>query len=205
MKNKWEKRFIEMADLVASWSKDPSTKVGAVIVDQNKRIISVGFNGYPKNIPDDDLDIRENKYAKVLHAEKNAILFAKRDLKDCEMFCTHIPCSQCASAIIQSDISTVITRKPSDDYMSRWSDSVKITEKMFSDASVHLIYIDDLKEVPEDSIEAKLYNIIDDIDTAFDMFKPEMKGFEKFTEKKICEARQHIYCPDGHILIYKNK
>ncbi|MDP8268300.1 MAG: hypothetical protein P9L97_06175 [Candidatus Tenebribacter davisii] len=79
MNDKWDNRFIKLAEHIAFWSKDPSTKVGSVITD-NKRIVSLGFNGYPKGIPDDDLNNRQNKYAKVIHGELNAILFSKEDL-----------------------------------------------------------------------------------------------------------------------------
>ena len=141
MNNIWNQRFIELAEHVATWSKDPSTKVGAVIVDFDKRIISIGFNGYPKKILDDDLHIRELKYNKILHAEINAILFAKRDIKNCVMYVTNVPCSQCAAAIIQSDIVVVVTRKPDEDYQSRWEKKMIITKQMFKEANVTLLYI----------------------------------------------------------------
>ncbi len=89
MISKWAKRFYQMAELVASWSKDPSTQVGAVITKQN-RIVSVGFNGYPHGVSDSvDTDERELKYLKTLHAEENAILFSKRDLDGCDIWVTH--------------------------------------------------------------------------------------------------------------------
>lgn len=97
MISKWEKRFYQMAELVASWSKDPSTQVGAVITKQN-RIVSVGFNGYPHGVSDSvDTDERELKYLKTLHAEENAILFSKRDLDGCDIWVTHFPCPNCAA------------------------------------------------------------------------------------------------------------
>ncbi|MCC4854147.1 dCMP deaminase family protein, partial [Vibrio lentus] len=97
MISKWAKRFYQMAELVGSWSKDPSTQVGAVITKHN-RIVSVGFNGYPHGVSDSaDTDDREMKYLKTLHAEENAILFAKRDLDSCEIWVTHFPCPNCAA------------------------------------------------------------------------------------------------------------
>lgn len=106
----WDKRFLSLAQHIAQWSKDPSTKVGAVIVDQNRRIVSTGYNGYPKGVSDTiDTDEREIKYKKVIHAEKNAILFAKQDLTGCTLYVTHHPCSQCAGYILQSGISHVVT------------------------------------------------------------------------------------------------
>jgi len=76
---RWHKRFLEMAKLISTWSKDPSTQCGAVIIDAKKRVISMGFNGFPSGTSDDpDLyQNREKKYKRVIHAEKNAILFAK--------------------------------------------------------------------------------------------------------------------------------
>ena len=91
----WDQRFLEMARLAATWSKDPSSKVGAVITD-GKRIVSLGFNGFPAGI-DDDPSIyghRERKYRRVLHAEQNAISFAKRDLTGCTIYITHPPCAR---------------------------------------------------------------------------------------------------------------
>ncbi|GAM63531.1 dCMP deaminase [Vibrio ishigakensis] len=99
--------LLSNAELVGSWSKDPSTQVGAVITKKN-RIVSVGFNGYPHGISDSaDTDERDMKYLKTLHAEENAILFAKRDLDECEIWVTHFPCPNCAAKIIQTGIKAV--------------------------------------------------------------------------------------------------
>lgn len=137
----WHNRFIELAENIATWSKDPSTKVGAVVVDVDKRIISLGFNGYPKKIPDTDLHNRKTKYNKIIHAEINAILFAKKDLSNCSMYVTNVPCPQCAAAIIQSDITKVFTRNPNEDFLSRWREKINHTINMFNDANVLLKFI----------------------------------------------------------------
>ena len=140
--NKWDIRFMQLAKHIASWSKDPSTKVGAVIVDHRHRIVSVGFNGYPQNIPDDDLDDRERKYAKIIHAEMNALLFAQREIEMATIYVWPMaPCSQCASAIIQSGIECVITQKATSEQYERWGDKIKLTEEMFESANVTLEYI----------------------------------------------------------------
>ena len=69
----WDLRFLDMSQLISSWSKDPSTQVGAVIVDSNNRVVSVGYNGFPQGISDDyRLDNRETKYKMILPAECNA-------------------------------------------------------------------------------------------------------------------------------------
>ncbi len=128
MASKWAKRFIQMAELVGSWSKDPSTQVGAVITKQN-RIVSVGFNGYPHGISDSaEIDERETKYLKTLHAEENAILFAKRDLDGCEIWVTHFPCPNCAAKIIQTGISVVHCPAQTDDFLSRWGEKISLSK-----------------------------------------------------------------------------
>jgi dCMP deaminase len=106
----WDKRFLELAELVSSWSKDPSTKVGAVIVDNQNIIVSVGFNGFPKGIKDNDrLNHRDSKYQIIVHAENNALMFAKRPLDGCTIYTyPFMPCPRCAGMIIQSGIKRVV-------------------------------------------------------------------------------------------------
>ena len=100
---KWDIRFLDMAQLVSTWSKDPSTKVGAVIVDPNNRVVSVGYNGFAKGVSDDNrLDNRETKYKMIVHAECNALIFAQRPLTECAIYTyPFMPCPKCASMIIQ--------------------------------------------------------------------------------------------------------
>ncbi|EJL7929135.1 cytidine/deoxycytidylate deaminase family protein [Vibrio cholerae] len=158
MISKWAQRFFQMAELVGSWSKDPSTQVGAVITKQN-RIVSVGFNGYPHGISDSaSTDDRDMKYLKTLHAEENAILFAKRDLDGCEIYVTHFPCPNCAAKIIQTGISAVYCPEQSEDFLSRWGDKIKVSQDMFLQAGVkvHWLPLVELKhintiELPSDS------------------------------------------------------
>ena len=136
MMTKWAIRFLQMAELVASWSKDPSTRVGAVITENN-RIVSLGFNGYPHGISDSaETDNREMKLLKTLHAEENAILHAKRDLSSGEIWVTHFPCPNCAAKIIQTGLRAVHSPKPNDDFLSRWGDKIKVSEDMFEQAGV---------------------------------------------------------------------
>lgn len=143
MNDKWDKRFIELAKHISTWSKDPSTQLGAVIVDNKKRVVSVGFNGYPQNIPDDNtLHDRKEKYLKVIHAEVNAILFANRDLNGCTIYVYPMgPCARCTGTIIQSGIVEVITVFPSDELLGRWGEEIRISERMFKSAQVRLKYL----------------------------------------------------------------
>ncbi len=107
----WHKRFAEMATHVASWSKDPSTKVGCVIVDDDNVVLSAGYNGLPRKVR--DLDERMERPAKYLwtsHAEENAVAQAARKgvaLQGSIAYVTHHPCSRCARSLIQAGVSCV--------------------------------------------------------------------------------------------------
>jgi dCMP deaminase len=106
--SKWDKRMLVLADHIRSWSQDPTTRVGAVIADQHNRVVSMGVNGFPRGIDDDDrLHERNIKHDITMHAELNAILFAGRELHACTLYCTHEPCMRCAAAIIQVGIRRV--------------------------------------------------------------------------------------------------
>ena len=133
----WHNRFLELATHISSWSKDPSTKVGAVIIRRN-RIISTGFNGLPQKVHDLQerfLD-REIKLRMTLHAEVNAILFAKQDLKGCTLYCTHPPCTQCAAIIIQSGLEEVIFPSMALEFYERWKTDIDLSMKLFSEANI---------------------------------------------------------------------
>ena len=111
----WEEYFMGLAILSAERSKDPSTQVGACIVDENNKIISVGYNGAPIGYDDDkdmtwerDGSFLDTKYAYVCHSELNAILNSKVKVEGCKLFVTLFPCNECAKVIIQSGIKEVI-------------------------------------------------------------------------------------------------
>lgn len=144
--SKWEQRFIEMARLVATWSKDNSTQVGAVIVDKRKRIVSIGFNGFPAGVDDTILD-RDQRLRRTLHGEQNAILFAQRDLAGCTIFVTAPPCSQCAALIVQSGIRRVVYPIPSPEFAARWKESCDEALTMFVEADVQVVQFDDVSSV----------------------------------------------------------
>ena len=132
---KWDKRFLKLAEHIATWSKDPSTQVGAVIT-LDKIVIAHGFNGFASGVSDDAryLHNREEKYPRTIHAELNAILTAKKDLKGHTMYCTHNPCASCTSAIIQSGIRRIVTYKPDADFRSRWNEDIGTSEGMCEDS-----------------------------------------------------------------------
>jgi len=151
--SKWRIRYLKMARLVASWSKDPSTKCGAVIVNANNEIVSTGFNGFPRGISDHDdwLLHRNTKLMMTIHAEVNAILFAKQPLDNCTIYTWPMhACSQCAAMIIQSGIKHHVTI---DNPVERWNDSRKIAEVMFNEAKLDVHLYDPLNLEEENEIE----------------------------------------------------
>jgi dCMP deaminase len=135
--SKWDERFMEMARLVSSWSKDPSSQVGAVIA-RGKFVVSVGFNGLPQGIADtaERLENREIKYPIILHAEVNAILSARQDIRGCSLYVTpYMPCPQCASMIVQSGIRRIVYTASDHE---RWGKPA-LSEALFSEAEIELV------------------------------------------------------------------
>ncbi len=111
----WDEYFMSIALLSAKRSKDPSTQVGACIVDDDNKVVSIGYNGMPRGIKDSDLTWEKgedlnNKYLYVCHAEFNAILNTRNGsaLKGCRVYVTLFPCNECAKAIVQTGIKEVI-------------------------------------------------------------------------------------------------
>ena len=105
----WPEYFMIQAITTSLRSKDPSTQVGSVIVDENKRIVSQGYNGMPPGYPEDDKCWeRPTKYGLVLHSERNAIDYAKESLKGCTIYTTLFPCIECAKSIVSKGISSVV-------------------------------------------------------------------------------------------------
>ena len=133
----WDNRFLDMAKLVSTWSKDPSTKVGAVIVDPSNRLISVGYNGFPKGVTDDErLFDRDKKYDIIVHAEVNAILFSNKTLEGCTMYTSPFqPCPRCAGLIIQSGIRRVVSIVNSN---PRWVEDFSTAKQLLLEAKIRL-------------------------------------------------------------------
>jgi dCMP deaminase len=127
-----------MAALVASWSKDPSTKTGAVIVDERRRIVSIGFNGFPQGIADleERLNDREYKYANIIHCERNALIFANRPLTGCTLYTwPFMSCSVCFAMMIQAGIVRHVAPKSDN---PRWQEAFRLTRLLCSEAQVRL-------------------------------------------------------------------
>lgn len=137
----WNKRFMDLAEHVAGWSKDPSTQVGAVIVNDNKQVISMGYNGFPRGIHDcaERYNDRTTKLKFVAHAERNALDNAFTNVEGATLYSTLYPCNDCAKGIIQRGIRQVVTREPDQSKAERFNfDASKI---MFEEAGVDLLLL----------------------------------------------------------------
>ena len=110
----WDDYFMNVAILSAERSKDPNTKVGAVIVNEDKRIVGIGYNGFPNGCSDLEFPwaregaYEDTKYAYVVHAEENAILNSTHSLKGASIYVSLFPCNECAKKIIQSGIREIV-------------------------------------------------------------------------------------------------
>ena len=139
----WDEYFMELACTTAKKSRDPSTQVGCVLVDEQNRVISMGYNGFPRGIYDADhrLEDRTFKYAVTLHAEENAILFAQRDLSGARAYVWPMqPCAHCAAMLIQSGIRSIHTLEPTDEHLERWRESFGIARLILDEAGVDVVY-----------------------------------------------------------------
>ena len=141
--NKWDIRFLRIAEEIKSWSKDPGTKVGCVLV-YDRRILSSGYNGFPQSISD-DLDRyidRDYKLSVTIHAEANAILNAAKNgtkVDGSTLYVTFPPCSQCSSAVIQAGISRVVCPDPSF-APERWKKNFLEGNSLFKEAGIQITH-----------------------------------------------------------------
>jgi dCMP deaminase len=138
---KWDLRFIELAKHISFWSKDPSTRVGAVVVDKKNRVLSLGYNGFPRGVQDtpERLDNRDVKYSMVVHAEINALIFAAQPLEGATLYLwPFLSCSQCTSIIINTGVKRVVAPVS---HNLRWADSIKLSQELYHEAGVQVVLI----------------------------------------------------------------
>lgn len=137
--DKWDRRFLDVAALISTWSKDPSTQVGCVVVGQDREIRSTGFNGFPRGIADSEerLNDRALKYPLICHAEENAIMHAARvgvSLKDCTAYVTWPPCTRCARSLVQAGVREVVF--PEGEVPERWRDDFAMSIGLLKEAGI---------------------------------------------------------------------
>jgi dCMP deaminase len=134
----WDVRFLELAKHVASWSKDPNTKVGAVIVNDNRQVLSLGYNGFPRGVEDrvSRYSDRETKRLFVAHAERNALDNAYVDVRGATLYTTLCPCNECAKSIVQKGIKRVVSFSPPYEIVERFN--IATTRILFKEGGVKL-------------------------------------------------------------------
>jgi dCMP deaminase len=144
LSSKWDKRYLELAEQISTWSKDPSRKIGAVAVGPKGQVLAQGYNGFPRGISDDDrYDDRTRKYELVVHAEMNVIYNASYNgvsLDGSTLYVHGLPtCSECAKGVIQVGIKRVVMRD--EEIPTLWQQSWTKTEEMFNEAGVSYEFI----------------------------------------------------------------
>lgn len=123
-------RYIALAENIATWSKDPSTKCGAILVRENGSIASMGYNGFPQGMRDDPnlYADREKKYSRIIHAEMNALMFCldPLPLRGHTLYTTVAPCDRCAAHMVQAGLRKFVFKMPSKEQMKRWNSEVAL-------------------------------------------------------------------------------
>lgn len=144
----WHEYFFCLANVASMKSKDPSTRVGCVIVNPDNTVASLGFNGFPRGVREDYPERweRDLKYKYVVHAEVNAILSARRSLEGCSLYIAWCPCNECAKAIIQAGIKKVFVNSKSPEFgnqtlQERWKEPMYIAKTMFEEAGVEYVEV----------------------------------------------------------------
>lgn len=151
---KWVKRYFETTDLIASWSKDPRTKIGAIVVAPDGHIVGQGYNGFPRGIADtaERLNDRPTKHKLVVHAEVNTLLSSLYNgvsVRDDTMYINSLCCSECAKIIIQSGIKEVYMIKRDDSF---WDESHDLSIKMFEECGIeyHVFTRSEIQEMKDE-------------------------------------------------------
>lgn len=144
MNDKWDYRFMSIAEEISTWSKDPSSKIGAVIVNDDKRILATGYNGFPKGIEDTEerLNNREQKYPLIVHAEMNCLmnaLYSGVSVRGATLYVYGLPvCAECTKSVIQSGINRVVVATDSSkDVPQKWVDQWNnLSKPMYIEAGI---------------------------------------------------------------------
>ncbi len=147
--NNWDSRWVALSDLVSSWSKDKSTKVGAVLVSDTNDLLGIGWNGFCRGIDDnvEERHAKPTKYFYTAHAEENALYNAARlgiSTVGCRIYVKMHPCSRCARGIIQAGIKEVICPDIEKDLIKHptWQEELTKASEMLKEAGVAIRYLD---------------------------------------------------------------
>lgn len=149
--SKWDHRFMRLAREIATWSKDPSSKIGAIIVDDQRRILGTGYNGFPQGIEDTEerLNNKEEKYPRIIHGEMNALLNCLRNgvsVTGATLYVYGLPiCSDCTKSVIQAGIKRVVITYPHlnpGKWETQWNE---ISWPMYNEANISATYMNPTK------------------------------------------------------------
>lgn len=142
---KWDLFYLGMAQYASTASKDPSTKTGAVIVAPNNSVVSIGFNGFPKGMPDDDklYTDRTEKLSRIVHCEVNALIYAGRAIPEGSTLYTYpfMSCDRCVVQMLQASIRRFVAPVATKEQTERWGDSFAKTKKYIAECGGELIEI----------------------------------------------------------------
>jgi len=147
--SKWDLRFLNLAKEVSSWSKDPSTKVGAAIVRPDYTVASLGFNGFPSRMSDEPhvYSNREEKYSRIIHAEMNALLHCRESVHGYSLFTyPMMTCDRCFVHLAEAGITRFVAPRASQDSLSRWGASFDRVRRYASEMHLELVEIDLVKD-----------------------------------------------------------
>ena len=142
--DKWDLRFLGLARTVSSWSKDPSTQVGAVIVRPDKTVASVGYNGFPRNMPDfpELYANRDEKYSRIIHAEINAVLHAREQITGYTLYTYPLlPCDRCMVQMMQAGIKRIVSMQGTPQLMERWGPILEKSTKYANQGGLDITLI----------------------------------------------------------------
>lgn len=140
--SKWDRRFMELAKMVSTWSKDPSTQTGAVLVSPDRKHVVLGYNGFPARMSDAQrfYDDRELKYSRIVHCEMNAMMNAGGRVDGYTLYTyPFLSCDRCAAHMIAAGIVRAVGPKPSSDAASRWEAALHKTRAYFNEAGVEVL------------------------------------------------------------------
>lgn len=142
---KWERRYLDLAKLISTWSKDPSTKVGAVIIGPDRAVISIGFNGFPRKMPDTpDLYLnRDEKYSRIIHGEINALLQVKGGVPKGSTLYTYpfMPCDRCVVQFLQAGVMSYVAPMTTPEQQERWGASFERTTRYIRECGAELTLV----------------------------------------------------------------
>jgi dCMP deaminase len=140
--SKWDLRFLDLAELVSHWSKDPSTKCGAVLT-AGKLVASLGYNGFPAALQDDPVALNDRvvKYPRIVHAEMNALLHGAGRTSDTLYTYPFLPCDRCFVHMLEAGVTRFVAPVPRVEHLSRWGEAFQRTREMAVEARVRLLEV----------------------------------------------------------------